>query len=219
MHRAAFWRRRLVSSITETIKYDPQSPVSVLYPSVGRFLSCQNTAQQFIRWERNLQLKDNSKGQVIWVPRVARNTVCQAGLSDALSFYCMISILLSFQINIWHFTTCFDNIVPYYGQANKANASEWVSEKTERSSCSAYSCSREHSQMMDNSNKWATGHQWVMKSYQQSIIIKSLQCTCSTGKERTQLTSLCVSLQQSSLLQNRGAVCLWLRDLYQHVVK
>lgn len=69
----------------------------------------------------------------------------------------------------------------------------------ERESCSAYPISREHSQMMVNSNKWATGRQWVMKSYQQSIIIKSLKCTSSTGKQ-TQLTSLCVSLHQSSSL-------------------
>lgn len=58
---------------------------------------------------------------------------------------------------------------------------------------------------MDNSNKWATGQQWVMKLYQQSIIIKSLKCTSSTGQMQSQPTSLCVSLRQPSPLWNSTA--------------
>lgn len=76
------------------------------------------------------------------------------------------------------------------------SASKWYVQsesEREREGVLAYPISREHSLMMDNSNKWATGQQRVMKSYQQSIIIKSSECTSSTGKKHTRLTSLCIS--------------------------
>lgn len=86
--------------------------------------------------------------------------------------------------------------------------------KEERASYSVYAASGERSQMTDNSNKWATGQQWVMKSYQQSIIIESLKCTSSPGKQHSSLTSLCVSLKQCS----SKAAGRWLRGLKKHVL-
>lgn len=51
-------------------------------------------------------------------------------------------------------------------------------QKSKRAKCFPVS----HERIINNGNKWAAGQQWVMKSYQQSIIMKSIKRILSTGK-------------------------------------